>query len=86
MGHNSYNNLILNVSFEWVKNRKVVEGILNWDELFENINITKFFPVSKWKHSRNKVKTDYWVRDANLNYESKITNIARIANAVQCHN
>ena len=49
------------------------------------INITKFFPVSKWKHSRNKVKTDYWVRDANLNYESKITNIAGIANAVQCH-
>ena len=88
MGHNSYNNLILNVSFEWVKNRKVVEDILNWDELFENINITKFFPVSNpiWKHSRNKVKTDYWVRDANLNYESKITNIARIANAVQCHN
>ena len=36
---------ILNVSFEWVKNRKVVEDILNWDELFENINITKF---SRW--------------------------------------
>ena len=56
------------------------------------------FPISKsdlvkiWKHSRNKVKTDYWVKDAmarlatkiNLNYKSKITNIARLANAVQC--
>ena len=53
MGHN----LILNVSFEWVKNRKVVEDI-----------------VSKWKHSRNKVKTDYWVRDAKARLATKYRN------------
>ena len=45
------------MSFEWVKNRKVVEGL-----------------VKIWKHSRNKVKIDYWVRDAKARLATKYRN------------
>ena len=42
--HNIFT-IFLNVSFEWVKNRKVVEDILNWDELFDQYH--KVFPSFK---------------------------------------
>ena len=38
------------------------------------------FPISKsdlvniWKHSRNKIKTDYWVRDAKARLATKYRN------------
>ena len=38
------------------------------------------FPISKsdlvkiWKHSRNKIKTDYWVRDAQARLATKYRN------------
>ena len=45
------------MSFEWVKNRKVVEDL-----------------VKIWTHSRNKVKIDYWVRDAKARLATKYRN------------
>ena len=39
-----------------------------------DIDISKSDLVNIWKHSRNKIKTDYWVRDAQARLSTKYRN------------